>query len=80
MHGEDWSDDGDVFDPDQHMQMQGSTLLELEAIKVRQKVAVGKIVTVPEEMLAPTVGIRASQVPSSNLLEHVDHVQCLQDG
>ena len=73
------SDGGDVFHPDQHVQMQGTTLLELVAIEVGKKVAVGGIVSVPEEILPPTIGIGASQVASSNLLEDVGHVQRLQD-
>lgn len=70
----------DVLHPDQHVEMQGSALLELEAVEVGKKVAVLWIVSVAEEMLAPTVGIGASEIASSDLFQDVGHVQRLQDG
>ena len=62
------TDQGQVLDPDQHMEMQRTPGLELEMIKVRYHVSLHGLLTVAKYVLMPTVVVCPGKIPTGDLL------------
>ena len=71
-------DQGQVLDPDQHMEMQRTPRLELEAIKVGNDVSLHGLLGVPKYVVTPPVGVCPGEIPTGDLLKDVRHVQGLE--
>ena len=68
------ADQRQVFDPHQHVHVQGPPGLNLHAVKVHQHVGLGGLVLVVEDVLTPPVRVGPGQISLGDLLQDMSHM------
>ena len=66
--------DGDVLDPHQHVKIESSPLLKLEAVRIGENIFLACLVSVAKDLGFPTVAAATSQITAGDLLQDVCNV------